>query len=298
MMKLSFIFRVRLSLTSFGIERHASNLGGPDNLLSGWPQATGGSPKRFSKPISATSAGGLLRASRARTTSCPGHPSGKSISQCYLVVLGFFAFLMLSADAQSVLPNGDFEQADPAHPGKPAHWDLPDGLGVQWTDAPAVAGAPPHGKAIRIDTSVSEIDVVASYAKAGLTQWVFPHPQGNAIAETYGLSLYSEAVPIAPGKTYRVTFDYLAEKGTSGKLWFRAYGDVNGEKKRAYEGTIDCSGGPTWKQFTGVFHPTKYRPNVTEFKIMLFAYYPAGVAWFDNIKVETVDDAPAAAPTP
>ena len=129
---------------------------------------------------------------------------------------------MLSADAQSVLPNGDFEQADPAHPGKPAHWDLPDGLGVQWTDAPAVAGAPPHGKAIRIDTSVSEIDVVASYAKAGLTQWVFPHPQGNAIAETYGLSLYSEAVPIAPGKTYRVTFDYLAEKGTAAHAYCHA----------------------------------------------------------------------------
>jgi hypothetical protein len=30
---------------------------------------------------------------------------------------------------------------------------------------------------------------------------------------------------------------------------------------------------------------------VTEFKIMLFAFYPAGVAWFDNIKVEAMDDA-------
>jgi len=213
-------------------------------------------------------------------------------------LIAFFALPILAAHGQAILPNGDFEQADPASAAKPAHWDLPDGLGVQWTDAPAGAGAPPHGKAIRMDTSISETAMVESYTKAGLTQWIFPHPQGNAIAETYGLSLYSEAAPLASGKTYRVTFDYMSEKGTAGKLWFRAYGDVNGEKKRLYEGTVDCSGGPAWKQFTGLFHPTKFRPNVTEFKIMLFAYYPAGVAWFDNIKVEVVDDPPAGVPSP
>jgi hypothetical protein len=215
----------------------------------------------------------------------------------HFLVIAFTGLTTFATRAQSVLPNGDFEQADPAHPGKAAHWDLTDGLGVQWTDAPALAGQP-HGKAIRMDTSVPETALVESYTKAGLTQWVFPHPQGNPIAETYGLSLYSEAVPLVTEKTYRVTFDYLAEKGTSGKLWFRAYGDVNGEKRRVYEGTIDCSGGPTWKQFTGVFHPTRHTPNATEFKIMLYAFYPAGTAWFDNIKVETLDDPDSAAPSP
>ena len=198
--------------------------------------------------------------------------------------------MMLARGGDSVMPNGDFEEGDPAHPGKPAHWDLPDGLGVQWTDAPVVPGAPPHGKAIRMDTSQTEKAMVASYTKAGLTQWIFPHPADNAISDTYGLSYYSEAVPVIPGKTYRVTFDYMAEKGTSGKLWFRAYAEVNGEKKRVYEGTVDCHGSGGWKQFTGLFHPTKYRPNVAEFKIMLFALIPPGVAWFDNVRVEAVDE--------
>jgi hypothetical protein len=207
------------------------------------------------------------------------------------VGLGGVAWLlMVAAHGQSVLPNGDFEQGDPAHPGKAAHWDAVDGLGAQWTNAPMVPGAPPHGKAIRMDTAQTEKAMVASYAKAGLTQWVFPAPAGNPIAETYGLSLYSEAMPVVAGKTYRVTFDYMSEKGTSGKLWFRAYANVNGEKKRVYEGTIDCVGTGAWKQFTGVFHPTKYRPNVAEFKIMLFGFYPPGVAWFDNIKVEALDE--------
>jgi hypothetical protein len=203
------------------------------------------------------------------------------------------AALMMTLVAQaddSLLPNGDFERADPAHPGKAAHWDLTDGLGVQWTDAPSVPGAAQHGKAIRMDTTQTEQAMVASYVKAGLTQWVFPKPADNPIAETYGLSLYSEAMPVVAGKTYRVTFDYMAEKGTSGKLWFRAYANVNGEKKRVYEGTIDCGGSGGWKQFIGVFHPTKYRPNVDEFKIMLFAFYPPGVAWFDNVHVEAVDE--------
>ena len=207
-----------------------------------------------------------------------------------LILAGCFALLLMTAQAQSVLPNGDFEQGDPAHPGKPAHCDLPDGLGVQWTDAPNVPGAPPHGKAIRMDTSQSEKAMVESYAKAGLTQWIFPKPMDNAIAGSYGLSLYSEAMPVVPGKTYRVTFDYMAEKGTAGKLWFRAYANVNGEKKRVYEGTVDCGGSGAWKQFVGLFHPTRYRPNVDEFKIMLFAYYPPGVAWFDKVRVEMVEE--------
>jgi len=198
--------------------------------------------------------------------------------------------LTLAHGAGSVLPNGDFEQGDPAHPGQPAHWDLPDGLGVKWTDAPSVPGAAPHRKAIRMDTSLTEKAMVASYTKAGLTQWIFPHPADNSISDTYGLSFYSEAVPVEAGKTYRVTFDYMSEKGTAGKLWFRAYANDNGQKKRVYEGTIDCTGSGGWKQFTGLFHPTKYRPDVAEFKIMLFAYYPPGVAWFDNVRVETVDE--------
>ena len=134
-----------------------------------------------------------------------------------LILIGFAMLAAMTAHGQSVLENGDFEQADPTNPGKPTHWDLPDGLGVQWTDAPAAADGTTHGKAVRMDTSVSEIAMVQSYAKAGLTQWVFPHPQGNAIAETYGLSLYSEAAPLIPGKMYRGYVRLHGGEGHGGK---------------------------------------------------------------------------------
>ena len=176
---------------------------------------------------------------------------------------------------------------DPAHAGKALHWDLTDGLGVQWTNAPGAG----HGKAIRMDTSQTEKAMVASYTKAGLTQWVFPKPADNTIAETYGLSLYSEAMPVVAGKTYRVTFDYLAEKGTAGKLWFRAYANVNGEKKRVYEGTIDCgpdrAGGSSSAAF---FTRRNTGPMWMNSRSCSSRFYPPGVAWFDNIRVEAVDE--------
>ncbi len=200
-----------------------------------------------------------------------------------LLLLCALSLLPLGARAQSVLPNGDFEQGDPAHPGKALHWDAVDGLGVRWTDAPQ------HGKAIRMDTSVSEINVVASYQKAGLTQWVFPKPAASAIGETYGLSLYSEAVPAIPGKNYRITFDFMSEKGTAGFILLRAYANVNGQKKRVYEKKIECSSQGAWKTFTDVAHPGHSPIPIDEFKIMLFAYYPDGVAWYDNVKVEPID---------
>ena len=55
---------------------------------------------------------------------------------------------------ETMVVNGDFEQADPTNSTRPAHWERPDGLGVQWTNAPESA----HGKAIRMDTSVGSID--------------------------------------------------------------------------------------------------------------------------------------------
>ena len=199
------------------------------------------------------------------------------MKRCLLLLPGFMACFALSLHAQPVLLNGDFEQGDPSHPGKPLHWDLPDGLGVQWIDAPSIPGAPPHGKAIRMDTSVSEQAMVASYQRAGLTQWLFPNPQGNAIAETYGLSLYSETITATPGKNYRITFDYMSDKGTAGFILLRAYADIAGQKKRVYEKKIECSSQGAWKTFTGIAHPARSPQPITEFKIMLFAYYPR--AW-------------------
>jgi hypothetical protein len=191
------------------------------------------------------------------------------------------------AQPASLLPHGDFEQADPRDPGWPAGWDRVDGLGVQWTNAPDAA----HGKAIRMDTRISEQAMQAQWIKMGLTNlWNIPKPDKNAIAETYGLSLYSDAIPVKPGQAYRITFDYQGPDGGA-KVWVRGWGMFRGEKQRRWETTVTCHcKNRAWTTCTQDFHPTRARPEVTEMKVMLFAFYPAGVSWFDNIRIEPITE--------
>jgi hypothetical protein len=69
---------------------------------------------------------------------------------------------------------------------------------------------------------------------------------------------------------------------------------VQGEKRRRWETYVDCHAKDYgWTTCSQVFHPTKARPDVSEIKVMLFSYYPPGVYWFDNVRIETVTE-PAA----
>jgi len=183
--------------------------------------------------------------------------------------------------AASLLANGDFSQADPKDPRKPLHWDLPDGLGVQWTE-----------KAIRLDTSISELRMNEQWTKLGMTNtWFITKAAGNAVAETYGLSFYSDTMPVQSGQAYQVSFDFKGAGG-GGKLWVRCYGEGRGEKRRLYEKVVFCEKkGEGWVHYGEVFFPTKFRPAVTEMRVMLYAYYPAGIYWFDNITIEPISTA-------
>lgn len=199
------------------------------------------------------------------------------------------------ADARSatnLVANGGFERAAEDDPRRPDGWDLPDGLGIQWEPAPE-GGA---GRAIRMDTRVSEIDMVRSWQRAGLTNaWNIdiPKPAANAISDTYGLSFYSEPFAIVSGQNYRVS---CRLRGTGGfKVWVRGYGLFNGRLRRRYEALLNGkSEADRWTDNEMVFNPTHHRPDVTEMRVMLYAYYPPGVYWFDDLRVEPV--APPADP--
>ncbi len=196
-------------------------------------------------------------------------------------------------DEPNLCPGGDFEAADPKDATRPAGWDKPDGLGVQWIAAPAGANLQAHGKAIRMDTSISEQRMVAQWRKTGLTQWLIPKPGANAIAETYGLSFYSASLPVKPGQAYRITFDFKGQSGGA-KVWVRGWGHFNGEKRRRYEKLVNCySKDQQWVTISQTFNPTRNRPEVTEMKVMLYAYNPPGIYWFDNVKIEPVAESPA-----
>ena len=109
----------------------------------------------------------------------------------------------------------------------------------------------------------------------------------DPIAATYGLSFYSDAFPIEAGKRYRVTVAYRGSGGA--KVWVRGYGLKAGKERRLYEAQGACPSSPDgWTDYTHEFHPTKNTPAVTTMKVMLFAYWPPGQSWFDDVRVEAL----------
>lgn len=187
----------------------------------------------------------------------------------------------------NLVRNGGFEQADAEYPARPAHWDVPDGLGVIWAQAEG-----DHGKAIRMDTAISETRMVRQWRTTGIDKWDIPDAEDNPIAATYGLSFYSATIPVTSGQCYRVSFDFKG-RNNGAKVWVRAYGMFRGEKRRRYEVLVNCRvPDQRWHRFSQDFHPTRRTPAVSEMKVMLYAYWPPGVYWFDNVRIEPVRETP------
>ena len=198
--------------------------------------------------------------------------------------------------ATNLVANGGFEAADPSDPRRPAGWALPDGLGVRWEPGGA------DGRAIWMDTRISEADLVRRWRETGLTNlWDIPRPARNPVAETYGLSYYSEPFPVVSGQVYRVRCDIHGKGGV--KVWVRGYGHYRGRWTRRYEALLNARGrADGWTANALEFDPTRRRPEVTEMRVMLFAYYPPGRYGFDNVVIEPVPHpiptAPAASDPP
>jgi hypothetical protein len=205
----------------------------------------------------------------------------------FFLLAGARAFALTNEPAAPLLPNGGFEEADATNAAKPAGWDTMDGLGVRWeteTNGPA-------NRFIRMNTAVSEIAYVASCRAAGLEKWVFPNPANDPIAATYGLSYYSDSLPVVTGQAYRLTFRYRGASG-GGKAWVRGYGIIRDVERRRYDTVVNCrTPEEGWTAFSQCFHPTKHTPTVTRMRIMLYAYWPPGVYAFDQVAVTPVTEA-------
>jgi hypothetical protein len=201
-------------------------------------------------------------------------------------VISLLAALSGARGATNLVANGEFETVDPVDSRRPAGWALPDGLGVRWED-----GGPASGRAIWLDTRISEVEMVRQWRVTGLTNtWDIPKPAGNAVADTYGLSYYCDSFPVASGQVYRVRCDVHGSGGV--KVWVRGYGMFRGRLTKRYEAMMNCNGGAgVWTPNAMAFNPTLHRPEVTEMRVMLYAYYPPGRYGFDNVVVEPVEPA-------
>lgn len=194
----------------------------------------------------------------------------RGLKPAVLVLLAALAF-----SAEPLVLNGDFTKPRPDAAEQPLGWGTVDGLGVSWRDVPG------GGKAIRMDTSVSERDMVARWKAMGSTEWDVPNPTKDPVGATYGLSLYSDAIAIAKDQAYAIEVRHRGPGG--GKIWVRGYTKKGETLKRVYEAQSEVGSRADWSKVAYAFHPTRHTPAVSEVKVMLYAYWPAAESWFDDV---------------
>ncbi|HUX02384.1 MAG: hypothetical protein WBD63_06400 [Phycisphaerae bacterium] len=197
----------------------------------------------------------------------------------------------------NLVANGDFEAGNIS----PDAWQRMDGLTTFW-----VAGESPAGKCLKMNTDVYHDQWVEwqKQVKAGAPAEDAPAktPTSGAkydtVAGTYGVAYFSDPIPVTPEKSYKVEVDYRGGSVLGGgieffpKLFIRGYGEVAGEKRTVYDAylALRCrTDGTQWEHGIRIVTiPTDTQAPVEFVRVMLYAYWPPGLYWFDNVSMKEV----------
>jgi len=193
----------------------------------------------------------------------------------------------------NLVKNGHFESGT----GSPAGWEPVDGLCSFRERGGAV------GHYVRFDTDVDlaewqewrkKLDEGADVSQAP-KKTPTSGDKYNTVAGTYGVHLYSDAMPVKPGATYAITFDAKGPKADKlffAKVFVKGYGEAGStmEYYNMYKAVKPSHDG-IWEHYSRIFHPTERTPQVKFMKVMLYAYWPPGEYAFDNVQVYEVKSA-------
>jgi hypothetical protein len=229
--------------------------------------------------------------------------------------------------AKNLVPNGDFEQGDVTPTGwqtidglstfwvkdaDPAHGkvlkidtDIYQSQAYDWW-VKLVHGASPRDAPKKTVTVGDKYDTLAGLdgvwfwsdfipVEKGKAYWFTVDakgPGGGLLAWLFG---YPEKTSTAFGADEGAFQEYLQGK-TAGKLPDRSRGFESFIHKYKWKGQLSSLAGssPTeWKTFSRramPFRPTANTPDVRFVRVMLYAYWPPGVYYFDNVKLYEVQD--------
>jgi hypothetical protein len=191
-----------------------------------------------------------------------------------------------------LVPNGGFEKGTKS----PAGWDRVDGLTTFWS------GGGVAGKCLKINTDVYHDEWVAWRKKhaGGASADEAPDPtpttgpKYDTVAGIYGVKYDSKPIPVTPGRAYKVSIRY---KGRSTdfffpKLFIRGWAAVAGEKRVVYDAylALRCVEGPgEWKRGVRIVEiPTDTQARVEYVVLKIYAYWPPGTYYFDNVSMKRV----------
>lgn len=234
--------------------------------------------------------------------------------------------LLAEPPAHNLIANGDFETAAGDHP---AHWQQAEGEDEITTRKKEFLNGPPvrifldgltcfwvadplgkSGKCLKQDS-----DVLLTEFRARRDEMRLPQPpparpktptrppKYDTVGGSEGVHFYSDFVDVKPDTRYALSVDYLmGENAGAPKLWIKAYRDMDGWKRVAFKKYLDLKGGSrtAWKHYETSFNPTKLdREHAIHWmRVDLYAYWPAGTYYFDNVRLVEVGPEPPAPPRP
>jgi hypothetical protein len=145
----------------------------------------------------------------------------------------------------------------------------------------------------------------------GKVTWM-PNPDGpgkvihydmdEGTAGGYGMAYYSDWIPIEPGATYRFSCRYKS-LGPTVKIFLKGYHEFPpqegfpAQRRETYRRQVHPAGEKKqWNSVVADFIPCHDNPNQqpTWLKVDLYAYWPKGEVYWDDIVLKKVRDAPAA----
>lgn len=128
---------------------------------------------------------------------------------------------------------------------------------------------------------------------------------GRKLMASYGVDLTSAEIPVKPNTRYRCT-GYTRSTRPNMKIFIKGYATVtrrvNGELKTfddiVYQMRKDIAPTEDWQPFnldftispTDVF--SDFQHEVTYIRVRLWAFWPAGTCWLDDIRFEEVGPVP------
>jgi len=187
---------------------------------------------------------------------------------------------------ENLIENGSFDKGEKT----PDNWEVANGLTTFYVTEEG------HGRIVKMDSRVDRMQALAwlkqfkENPEAVPPELVIPKDQYATIAGNEGVSLDSGLINIKLGQNYKLTVDYRG--AGSPIVWIKGfmYHPVRKDYVDAYQTrlTPDKPDEKKWKTYSIGFNPTAKTPKVEKIKVRLYAYWPPGIYYFDNVKVEEI----------
>jgi len=216
----------------------------------------------------------------ATTQRYKGKKTFRLALPCFLLGLNLFA-------GENLLKNGSFDDGAKSA----TYWELADGLTSFYATEEG------RGRIVKMDTGVDRKQALDWHKafKADPTleppaKTPIPTNSYGSIGGNEGVMLDSAFIDCKPGQDYKLTAEIKGE----GKpfVWIKGFQWhptrktwVDGYQTRLEPKTVSSS---EWHSVSIGFNPTAHSPRIQKFKIRLYAYWPNGFYYFDNIRVEEI----------